>query len=69
LLTEVLQAVIYRYVLHLESPEGPRTLRWMFAHPVAEHDEIELPLFGRWQVSRVVTDEGLAGVLYCIPVD
>ena len=60
-------AVIYRYVLHLESPEGPRTLRWTFAHPVAEHDEIELPLFGRWHVNRVVTDDGVAGVLYCIP--
>jgi hypothetical protein len=64
----MLHAVIYRYVLHLESPEGPRTIRWMFAHPVAEDDEIELPLFGRWHVRRVVTDEGLAGVLYCIPV-
>jgi hypothetical protein len=62
-------AVIYRYVLHLDCAESRRTLRWMFAHPVLEHEEIELPMFGRWYVSRAVTDEGptAAGVLYCTP--
>ena len=59
-------AVIYRYVLHLDSAEGRRTLRWTFAHPVLEHEEIELPTFGRWYVSRAVTGEGPAsGILYC----
>lgn len=61
--------MIYRYVLHLESAKDPRTLRWTFAHPVVEHDEIELPIFGRWYVHRAVTDEApAAGILYCTPV-
>jgi hypothetical protein len=61
--------VIFRYVLHLESAEDHRTLRWTFAHPVVEHDEIELPMFGRWYVKRAVTNESPgAGILYCTPV-
>jgi hypothetical protein len=62
-------AVIYRYVLHLDSVEGRRTLRWTFVHPVLQNEEIELPTFGRWYVSRAVTEEGPApaGVLYCTP--
>ena len=61
--------MIYRYVLHLDSAEGRRTLRWTFAHPVSEHEDIELPTFGRWHVTRAVTDEGAeaAGVLNCTP--
>jgi len=39
-LAELQLAVIYRYVLHLESAKDHRTLRWTFAHPVVEHDEI-----------------------------
>jgi hypothetical protein len=50
---------MYRYVLHLDSEEGPRTLRWTFTHPVLEQEEIEPPIFGRWYVSRAVTSEGL----------
>jgi hypothetical protein len=67
-IAELQQAVIYRYVLHLDSAEGRRTLRWTFAQPVLAHEEIELPTFGRWYVSRAVTDEGPThGVLYCTP--
>jgi hypothetical protein len=68
LIAEMHAALIYRYVLHLDSAEGRRTLRWTFAHPVLEHEEIEIPTFGRWYVSRALTDEGpAAGVLYCTP--
>jgi hypothetical protein len=68
-LAEMQRAVMYRYVLHLDSEEGRRTVRWTFVHPVLEQEEIELPMFGRWYVSRAVTDEGpAAGVLYCTPV-
>jgi hypothetical protein len=68
-LAELQLAVIYRYVLHLESAKDHRTLRWTFAHPVVEHDEIDLPMFGRWYVNRAVTNEGpAAGILYCTPV-
>ena len=63
-------AVIYRYVLHLESADGRRTVRWTFAHAVGETETIELPLFGSWYVVRAVTDDVPgAGVLYCRPVD
>ena len=58
-----------RVAHHLESATDQRTLRWTFAHPVVEHDEIELPMFGRWYVNRAVTDGGPAtGILYCTPV-
>jgi hypothetical protein len=66
----VRSAVIYRYVLHLESAEGRRTVRWTFAHAVGETETIELPLFGSWYVVRAVTDDDPgAGVLYCRPAD
>jgi len=66
----VRSAVIYRYVLHLESAEGRRTVRWTFAHAVGETQTIELPLFGSWYVVRAVTDDDPgAGVLYCRPAD
>jgi hypothetical protein len=60
--------VIYRYILHLENGEAPRTLRWTFAHPIAEANVIDLPTFGRWYVTRVVTEDASgAGVAYCTP--
>ena len=64
----VRSAVIYRYVLHLESAEGRRTVRWTFAHAVGETETIELPLFGSWTVVRAITDDDPgAGVLYGRP--
>jgi hypothetical protein len=60
--------VIYRYVIHLEDGESHRTVRWTFAHPVAEDEVIELPTFGRWHVTQALLDERPgAGVLYCEP--
>jgi hypothetical protein len=63
--------MIYRYVLHLESDSARRTIRWMFAHPVAAGEAIELPTFGRWYVARAVSEPETAGsgVLYCTPLD
>lgn len=58
--------MIYRYVLHLESSNGRRTIRWTFTHPISECETIEIPTLGRWYVSRVVTEDGSdSGVLYC----
>jgi hypothetical protein len=60
--------LIYRYVLHLEAPDGRHTLRWTFTHPVTESQTLEIPTFGRWYVERAVTDsEPNSGVLYCKP--
>jgi len=62
--------VIYRYVLHLEGEQARRTIRWMFAHPIAESHVIDLPMFGRWCVTRVLTEDASgAGVAYCTPAD
>ena len=61
--------MIYRYVLHLEADDGRRTIQWTFAHPIAEAHIINLPTFGRWYVSRLISpDTAGAGVAYCTPV-
>ena len=58
--------MIYRYVLHLESSNGRRMIRWTYTHPIFESETIEIPTLGRWYVSRVVTEDGYdSGVLYC----
>lgn len=61
--------MIYRYVLHLEPPDGPkRSIRWTFTHPVNENDVIDLPTLGTWQVKRAVSGgTGDAGFLFCEP--
>jgi hypothetical protein len=33
---EATEGVIYRCVLHLEGAQARRTIRWTFAHPIAE---------------------------------
>jgi hypothetical protein len=65
-----LPSSIYRYVLHLEGEEAGRTVRWTFAHPIAESHTINLPMFGRSYVTRVVTEDASgAGVAYCTPIE
>jgi hypothetical protein len=60
--------LIYRYVLHLEGNDARRTIRWTFAHPIAESHIINLPTFGRWYVSRLIRQDATgAGVAYCSP--
>lgn len=63
-------SVIYRYVLHLEDTEARRTIRWTFTHPIAESHVVDLPTFGRWYVTRVLTEDANgAGVAYCTPAE
>ena len=58
--------MIYGYILHLESSNGRRTIRWTFTHSISESEIIEIPTLGRWYVSRVVIEDGSdSGVLYC----
>lgn len=62
--------MIYRYVLHLEDTEARRTIRWTFTHPIAESHVVDLPTFGRWYVTRVLTEDANgAGVAYCTPAE
>lgn len=64
------RGVIYRYVLHLEDTEARRTIRWTFTHPIAESHVVDLPTFGRWYVTRVLTEDANgAGVAYCTPAE
>ena len=61
--------MIYRYVLHLEHPDGLRSLRWTFAQPINEHDVVNLATLGSWRVVRAVSaSDGDSGFLYCEPV-